>query len=126
LTGPAGPKTLPYEAVCRLPTGKLAGILTDFKKKVKRKSMLNSRYLILDSSAFAQGYGGQAMLDSGFKPAFDKSTAGKFWFGRRGRIRVSRKTVAVHYLYSSFVALSFAFTWNKHGVNYIKYPYKQA
>jgi hypothetical protein len=36
LTGPAGLKTLPYWAVCRLPAGKLAGILTYFQRKVKK------------------------------------------------------------------------------------------
>jgi hypothetical protein len=29
------------------------------------------------------------------KPAFDKSTAGRFWFGRREKMRSRSKTVAV-------------------------------
>jgi len=37
LAGPAGPKTLPYGAVYRLPAGKHTGILTHFQTKVNKK-----------------------------------------------------------------------------------------
>jgi len=38
LAGPAGPKTLPYGAVYRLPAGKHTGILTHFQTKVDKKN----------------------------------------------------------------------------------------
>ena len=37
-SGPAGPETLPFGAVCRLPVRQHAGILTDFQTKVKKKN----------------------------------------------------------------------------------------
>jgi hypothetical protein len=40
LTGPAGPKTVPSGVVERLPSGKLAGILTHFQTKVNTKFLL--------------------------------------------------------------------------------------
>jgi hypothetical protein len=72
-------KTLPYWAVCRLPCGKLARILTYFQAKIKKNLIVARGFHLRPDSDKSEhrDYGGQAWLGGGKNWVPDKRFLGQ-------------------------------------------------